>query len=193
MDKPFKRKAKRSRRGPNVQQWELWSQWGQSAEITARPHDTASVCHLSKEHNWSGASGPSNGTLWAHTFCNSCVLDESPHAALHQHYLAELSWFRNSERNTARGRPGCHFTALVYAKGKKTTEDFLLRLCVTKVSHWGKSVWSRLKCRGFLHSFYCSFIDTQCRITAKKKRLWFAVILWIAVLCLDIFYAVQLL
>lgn len=124
MDKPFKRKAKRSRRGPNVQQWELWSQWGQSAEITARPHDTASVCHLSKEHNWSGASGPSNGTLWAHTFCNSCVLDESPHAALHQHYLAELSWFRNSERNTARGRPGCHFTALVYAKGEKKLKIF---------------------------------------------------------------------
>lgn len=59
---------------------------------------------------------------------------------------------------------------LLFMQSGKKTEDFLLRLCVTKVSRWGKSVWSRLKCRGFLHSFYCSFIDAQCRITAKKKK-----------------------
>lgn len=51
-------------------------------------------------------------SLSTHTLSSS-VLAESPCAALHQLYLAELSSVLNSERDADREERGCNFTVLV--------------------------------------------------------------------------------
>lgn len=40
--------------------------------------------------------------LSTHTLCSGSVPGESPHAALHQHDLVELSWVKDSETQTGR-------------------------------------------------------------------------------------------